>query len=176
MSKLPARVLDINRLPLARSVHPDGGLRIGATVRTPIGPSSTVAPRLSGPSQASSTGLQPNCVTWQPLRAICSSALAACIFATPRWAVQQTRARDGCPTITGANRTLAGLGNQRHCIAAILRHVRRMEHWKRLSTCKGRKSAHNPLHTSTCFPATAARENGPRTATLITMSTLPSAD
>src|SRR5438445_2266150 len=81
----PARVLDINRLPLDK-IDPtsDGGFKMAPQLATRI--SRIIRP--SGGTTRSfrrpiSTAPQPNCATWRRPPAISSSALAACIFATP---------------------------------------------------------------------------------------------
>src|SRR5258707_3871311 len=115
----PARLIDINRLPLDKvEATPDGGLKIGATVRnSDLAHHPTVQRDYALLSQA--------------LLAAASAQLRN--IATPAGnLLQRTRCmyfRDtampcnkrepgtGCPAIAGSNRTLAVLGTSGSCIA-----------------------------------------------------------
>jgi xanthine dehydrogenase YagS FAD-binding subunit len=115
----PARLLDINRLPFDQiEATPDGGLKVGATVRN-----STLAHH--------PTVLRDYAVLSQALLAGASAQLRN-MATTAGNLLQRTRCvyfRDtampcnkrepgtGCPAITGSNRSLAVLGTSEHCIA-----------------------------------------------------------
>jgi len=94
----PARVLDINRLPLDKiEAMRDGGLKIGATVRnSDLAHHPTVQRDYGVLSQAILNGASAQLAIWRPLRATCCSEHAAC---TPRHrhALQQARARNRLP-------------------------------------------------------------------------------
>src|SRR6266850_3823652 len=90
----PARLIDINRLPLDKvEAIPGGGLKVGATVRN-----SDLA----------------NHPTVQRDYAVLSQALLAGASAQP---CNKREPGTGCPAITGSNRSLAILGTSEHCIA-----------------------------------------------------------
>ena len=81
----PARVIDLNRLPLDKiETTREGGLKIGATVRIQtsltIQASNEIMPccrRRFSPAR------RPNSATWRPRPAIFCSARGACTSATP---------------------------------------------------------------------------------------------
>ena len=115
----PARLIDINRLPLDKiEATPDGGLKIGATVRnSDLANHATVQrdyPVLSQALLAGASAQLRNMATtcWQP-------AAANAMHVLPRYrdAVQQARARNRLPGNHRHNRTLAVLGTSEHCIA-----------------------------------------------------------
>ncbi len=115
----PARLLDINRLPLDKiEATPDGGLKIGATVRnSDLANHPTVQRDYAVLLQALLSG-----ATAQ-LRNMATTAgnllqRTRCVYF--RDTAMPCNKRDpgtGCPAITGSNRTLAVLGTSEHCIA-----------------------------------------------------------
>src|SRR3982074_745456 len=115
----PARLLDINRLPLDKiEATRDGGLKIGATVRnSDLAHHSTVQRDYAVLSQALLAGASAQ------LRNMATTAgnllqLTRCMYF--RDTAMPCNKRDpgtGCPAITGSNRTLAILGTSEHCIA-----------------------------------------------------------
>src|SRR5436853_1403535 len=115
----PARLLDINRLPLDRiEATPDGGLKIGATVRnSDLANHPTVQRDYAMLSQALLAG-----ATAQ-LRNIATTAgnllqRTRCVyFRATAMPCNKRQPGTGCPAITGSNRTLAVLGTSEHCIA-----------------------------------------------------------
>jgi xanthine dehydrogenase YagS FAD-binding subunit len=115
----PARVVDINRLPLDK-IEPtsDGGLKIGATVRnTDFAYHPTVQRDYSVLSQAILSGAS------QQLRNMATTAgnlvqRTRCMyFRDTAMPCNKREPGTGCPAITGANRMLAILGTSEHCIA-----------------------------------------------------------
>src|SRR5438034_5989138 len=81
----PARVIDINRLPLDKiEATADGGLKIGATVRnSDLAHYPTVERDYAVLSQALLAGASAQLATWQPRPVIYCSARAVCTSATP---------------------------------------------------------------------------------------------
>src|SRR5437763_2565279 len=115
----PARVLDINRLPLDK-IEPtsDGGLKIGATVRnSDLANHPTVRRDYPVLSQALLNGASAQ------LRNIATTAgnilqRTRCMyFRDTAMPCNKREPGTGCPAITGANRSLAVLGTSEHCIA-----------------------------------------------------------
>jgi xanthine dehydrogenase YagS FAD-binding subunit len=115
----PARLLDINRLPMDKiEATPDGGLRIGATVRNA--------------DLANHPGVQRDYAVLSQALLAGASAQLRNMATTAGNLLQRTRCvyfRDtampcnkrepgsGCPAITGFNRSLAILGTSEQCIA-----------------------------------------------------------
>ena len=115
----PARVLDINRLPLDKIEDtPDHGLRIGATVRN-----SDVAyhPRVQRDySVLSQAILQGASAQIRNMATVGGNLLqrTRCVyFRDTAMPCNKREPGTGCPAITGHNRTLAILGTSEHCIA-----------------------------------------------------------
>src|SRR6478672_2183283 len=115
----PARVLDINRLPLGKiEATADGGLKVGATARnSDLANHPTVRRDYAVLSQAilagASTQLRNMATTAGNLlqRARCA------YFRDTAMPCNKREPGTGCPAITGSNRTLAVLGTSDHCIA-----------------------------------------------------------
>ena len=115
----PARVIDINRLPLDKiEATPDGGLKIGATVRnSDLAHYPAVQRDYAVLSQAILAGASAQ------LRNMATTAgnllqRTRCMYF--RDTVMPCNKRDpgtGCPAINGSNRMLAVLGTSEHCIA-----------------------------------------------------------
>src|SRR6476619_3188798 len=115
----PARVLDINRLPLDKiEPTPEGGLKIGATVRnTDLARNPLVERDYPVLSQAILSGASAQ------LRNMATTAgnllqRTRCMYFRDTTRASNKRAPGtGCSAITGSNRTLAILGTSDHCIA-----------------------------------------------------------
>jgi len=115
----PARLLDINRLPFDKiETIPDGGLKIGATVRnSDLANHPTVQKDYAVLSQAVLAGASAQ------LRNMATTAgnllqRTRCVYF--RDTAMPCNKRDpgtGCPAIRGSNRALAVLGTNEHCIA-----------------------------------------------------------
>jgi xanthine dehydrogenase YagS FAD-binding subunit len=115
----PAYVVDINRLPLDKvEPLPDGGLKIGATVRNSDLANDPLVKRdyavLSQAILAGASGQLRNMATTggnllQRTRCM--------YFRDTAWPCNKREPGTGCPAIGGANRTLAILGTSEHCIA-----------------------------------------------------------
>src|SRR5216110_2043884 len=115
----PARLVDINRLPLDKiEAMSDGGLKIGATVRnSDLAHHPAVQRDYAVLSQALLAGASAQ------LRNMATTAgnllqRTRCVYF--RDTAMPCNRRDpgtGCPAITGSNRTLAILGTSEHCIA-----------------------------------------------------------
>src|SRR5256714_12611176 len=115
----PARLLDISRLPLDKiEAMPDGGLKIGATVRnSDLANHPTVKRDYAVLSQAILNGASAQ------LRNMATTAgnllqRTRCVYF--RDTAMPCNKRDpgsGCPAITGFNRSLAVLGTSEQCIA-----------------------------------------------------------
>jgi xanthine dehydrogenase YagS FAD-binding subunit len=115
----PARVIDINRLPLDKiEATSDGGLKIGGTVRnSDLAHHPTVQRDYAVLSQAILAGASAQ------LRNMATTAgnllqRTRCIyFRDTAMPCNKREPGTGCPAITGANRMLAILGTSEHCIA-----------------------------------------------------------
>src|ERR1051325_9312173 len=115
----PARLLDINRLPLDKiEATPDGGLKIGATVRnSDLANHPTVKRDYAVLSQAILSGASAQ------LRNMATTAgnllhRTRCVyFRDTAMPCNKREPGTGCPAITGTNRMLAILGTSEHCIA-----------------------------------------------------------
>jgi xanthine dehydrogenase YagS FAD-binding subunit len=115
----PLRVIDINRLPLDKiEATPDGGLKIGATVRnSDLAYHPLVQRDYAVLSQAILAGASAQ------LRNVATTAgnllqRTRCVyFRDTAMPCNKREPGTGCPAITGANRMLAILGTSEHCIA-----------------------------------------------------------
>jgi xanthine dehydrogenase YagS FAD-binding subunit len=115
----PARLIDINRLPLDQiEAMPDGGLKIGATVRN-----SDLAqhPIVQRDYPVLSQALLSGASTQLRNRATTAGNLlqrTRCVyFRDTAMPCNKREPGTGCSAITGSNRTLAILGTSEHCIA-----------------------------------------------------------
>src|SRR6202790_657613 len=115
----PARVLDINRLQLGRiEATPDGGLKIGATVRnSDLAHHSTVQRDYSGLSQALLAGASAQLRNMATTAGNLLQRTRCMYFRDTAMPCNKREPGTGCPAITGSNRTLAVLGTSEHCIA-----------------------------------------------------------
>ena len=115
----PARVLDINRLQLDRiEAAPDGGLRIGATVRnSDLAHHPTVQRDYSVLSQAILNGASAQLRNMATTAGNLLQRTRCMYFRDTAMPCNKREPGTGCPAITGSNRMLAILGTSEHCIA-----------------------------------------------------------
>ena len=115
----PARVIDINRLPLDKiEATPDGGLKIGATVRnSDLAHHPTVERDYSVLSQAILAGASAQLRNMATTAGNLLQRTRCMYFRDTAMPCNKREPGTGCPAITGANRMLAILGTSEHCIA-----------------------------------------------------------
>jgi xanthine dehydrogenase YagS FAD-binding subunit len=115
----PARVLDINRLPLdSIEEMSDGGLRIGATVRnSALAYHARVQRDYVVLSQAILSGASGQIRNMATTAGNLLQRTRCVYFRDTAMPCNKREPRTGCPAITGSNRTLAILGSSEHCIA-----------------------------------------------------------
>ena len=115
----PDRVLDINRLPLDQiEATPDGGLRIGATVRnSDLAYHPKVQKDYAVLSQAILNGASAQIRNMATVSGNLLQRTRCVYFRDTAMACNKREPGSGCPAITGHNRTLAILGASDHCIA-----------------------------------------------------------
>jgi xanthine dehydrogenase YagS FAD-binding subunit len=115
----PARVLDINRLPFDKiEATPDGGLKIGATVRnSDLAHDPTVQRDYPVLSQAILNGASAQLRNMATTAGNLLQRTRCVYFRDTAMPCNKREPGTGCPAITGHNRTLAILGASEHCIA-----------------------------------------------------------
>ncbi len=115
----PARLLDINRLPLDKiEATPDGGLKIGATVRnSDLAHHPTVQRDYAVLSQAILAGASAQLRNMATTAGNLLQRTRCVYFRDTAMPCNKREPGTGCPAITGSNRTLAILGTSEHCIA-----------------------------------------------------------
>jgi len=115
----PARVLDINRLPLDRiDATPDGGVKLGAMVRnSDLANHAKVQKDYSVLSQAILQGASAQIRNMATVGGNLLQRTRCVYFRDTAMACNKREPGSGCPAITGHNRTLAILGASEHCIA-----------------------------------------------------------
>ena len=115
----PARVLDINRLPLDRiETTSDGGLKIGAMVRnSALVHDPRVQKDYSVLSQAILQGASAQIRNMATVGGNLLQRTRCVYFRDTAMGCNKREPGSGCPAITGHNRTLAILGGSEHCIA-----------------------------------------------------------
>jgi xanthine dehydrogenase YagS FAD-binding subunit len=115
----PARLLDINRLPLDKiEATPDGGLKIGATVRnSALAHHPTVQRDYAVLSQALLAGASAQLRNMATTAGNLLQRTRCVYFRDTAMPCNKREPGTGCPAITGSNRTLAVLGTSEHCIA-----------------------------------------------------------
>src|ERR1044072_6784583 len=115
----PARVLDINRLPLDKiEATADGGLQIGATVRNAdLAHHPTVQRDYSVLSQAILAGASAQLRNMATTAGNLLQRTRCMYFRDTAMPCNKRDPGSGCPAITGSNRTLAILGTSDQCIA-----------------------------------------------------------
>src|SRR5437588_2384995 len=115
----PARVLDINRLPLDKiEATSDGGLKIGATVRnSDLAHHPTVTRDYVVLSQAILNGASAQLRNMATTAGNLLQRTRCVYFRDTAMPCNKREPGTGCPAITGFNRSLAILGTSEHCIA-----------------------------------------------------------
>jgi xanthine dehydrogenase YagS FAD-binding subunit len=115
----PARLLDINRLPLDKiEATPDGGLKIGATVRnSDLAHHPTVQRDYGVLSQALLAGASAQLRNMATTAGNLLQRTRCMYFRDIAMPCNKREPGTGCPAITGSNRMLAVLGASEHCIA-----------------------------------------------------------
>jgi xanthine dehydrogenase YagS FAD-binding subunit len=115
----PARVLDINRLPLDKiEAMPDGALKIGATVRnSALAYHPAVQRDYAVLSQALLAGASAQLRNMATTAGNLLQRTRCMYFRDTAMPCNKREPGTGCPAITGSNRTLAVLGTSEHCIA-----------------------------------------------------------
>jgi xanthine dehydrogenase YagS FAD-binding subunit len=115
----PDRVLDINRLPLDKiEGTPDGGLKIGATVRnSDLANHPKVQKDYSVLSQAILNGASAQIRNMATVGGNLLQRTRCVYFRDTTMPCNKREPGTGCPAITGHNRTLAVLGASEHCVA-----------------------------------------------------------
>ena len=117
--EVPARVLDINRLPLDQiEASPDGGLKIGATVRnSDLANHPTVQRDYPVLSQALLAGASAQLRNMATTAGNLLQRTRCMYFRDTAMPCNKREPGTGCPAITGSNRMLAILGTSDQCIA-----------------------------------------------------------
>ncbi len=115
----PARLVDINRLPFAKvEATPDGGLRIGATVRnSDLAYHPTVRRDYLVLSEAILAGASAQLRNMATTAGNLLQRTRCMYFRDTAMPCNKREPGSGCPAITGSNRTLAVLGTSESCIA-----------------------------------------------------------
>src|SRR4030095_5435652 len=116
----PARLLDINRLPFDKIEEmPDGGLKIGATVRnSDLANHARVQRDYSVLSQAILSGASAQLRNMATTAGNLLQRTRCVYFRDTAMPCNKRAPGSGCPAITGSNRTLAVLGTRDQCIAS----------------------------------------------------------
>src|SRR5216684_6045222 len=115
----PARVLDINRLPFDKiELMPDGGLKIGATVRnSDLAYDPHVQRDYFVLSQAILNGASAQIRNMATVAGNLLQRTRCMYFRDTAMPCNKREPGTGCPAIADGNRTLAILGTSEHCIA-----------------------------------------------------------
>jgi xanthine dehydrogenase YagS FAD-binding subunit len=115
----PAQLVDINRLPFNTiEATPNGGLKIGATVRnSDLANDATVKRDYSVLSQAILQGASAQLRNMATTAGNLLQRTRCVYFRDPAMPCNKREPGSGCPAITGHNRMLAVLGTSEYCIA-----------------------------------------------------------
>ncbi|MDB6039607.1 MAG: xanthine dehydrogenase [Verrucomicrobiales bacterium] len=115
----PAHVIDINRLPLDKvETTPDGGLRIGATVRnSDLAHHPIVKQDYAVLSEALLSGASTQLRNMATTAGNLLQRTRCMYFRETAMPCNKRKPGSGCPAIAGSNRMLAILGASEHCIA-----------------------------------------------------------
>jgi xanthine dehydrogenase YagS FAD-binding subunit len=115
----PAHVVDVNRLPLDKiEALPDGGLKIGATVRnSDLAYHAAVQRDYAVLSQALLSGASAQLRNMATTAGNLLQRTRCVYFRDTAMPCNKREPGSGCSAITGANRMLAILGTSEHCIA-----------------------------------------------------------
>jgi xanthine dehydrogenase YagS FAD-binding subunit len=116
----PAQVLDINRLPFDTiEATPDGGLKIGATVRnSDLANHPTMQRDYAVLSQAILQGASAQLRNMATTAGNLLQRTRCVYFRDTAMPCNKREPGSGCPAINGFNRSLAILGTSEHCIAS----------------------------------------------------------
>ncbi len=114
----PARVLDINRLPLA-AIERDGGVvRIGALARnSDVAYDPLIAESFPALSRALLAGASPQLRNMATVGGNLLQRTRCTYFRDTAWACNKREPGSGCPALDGFHRNLAVLGTSDACIA-----------------------------------------------------------
>src|SRR6267154_496570 len=115
----PQRVIDVNRLPLDKIERlPDGGLKIGATVRnSDLAYHPVIQRDYAVLSQALLAGASAQLRNMATTAGNLLQRTRCMYFRDTAMPCNKREPGTGCPAIAGSNRTLAVLGTSEHCIA-----------------------------------------------------------
>jgi xanthine dehydrogenase YagS FAD-binding subunit len=115
----PNQLVDVNRLPYDKiEPTPDGGLKIGATVRnSDLAHDATVQKSYPVLSQALLSGASAQLRNMATTAGNLLQRTRCMCFRDTAWPCNKRQPGSGCPAIAGGNRTLAILGTSEHCIA-----------------------------------------------------------
>jgi xanthine dehydrogenase YagS FAD-binding subunit len=115
----PARLLDVNRLPFDKiEATPDGGLKVGATVRnSDLANHPAVKRDYAVLSQALLAGASAQLRNMATTAGNLLQRTRCVYFRDTAMPCNKREPGTGCPAITGSNRSLAVLGTSDHCIA-----------------------------------------------------------
>src|ERR1700759_4759348 len=115
----PTRVLDVNRLlPSTIEPTPDGGLKIGATVRnSDLANHAAVLRDYPVLSQGLFSGASAQLRNMATTAGNLLQRTRCMYFRDTAMPCNKRQPGSGCPAITGLNRSLAILGTSEHCIA-----------------------------------------------------------
>jgi xanthine dehydrogenase YagS FAD-binding subunit len=115
----PTQLLDINRLPLDKiEATPDGGLKIGATLRnSDLADHPTVKRDYAVLSQAILNGASAQLRNMATTAGNLLQRTRCMYFRDTAMPCNKREPESGCPAVTGSNRSLAVLGTSEHCIA-----------------------------------------------------------
>lgn len=115
----PARIIDINRLALGKiEATPEGGLKIGATVRnSDLAHHPAVERDYRVLSQALLSGASAQLRNMATTAGNLLQRTRCVYFRDTAMPCNKREPGTGCPAITGSNRMLAVLGTSEHCIA-----------------------------------------------------------
>jgi len=115
----PGQLVDINRLPLDKIERlPDGGLKIGATVRnSALAQHDVVKKDYACLSQAILAGASAQLRNRATTAGNLLQRTRCVYFRDPAFPCNKRVPGSGCPAIEGHNRNLAILGTSTHCIA-----------------------------------------------------------
>ena len=115
----PARLLDINRLAFDKiEATPDGGLKIGATVRnSDLAHHGSVQKDFAVLSQAILQGASAQIRNMATTAGNLLQRTRCVYYRDTAMACNKREPGTGCPAINGFNRSLAILGTSEHCIA-----------------------------------------------------------
>lgn len=114
----PAKVVDINRLPLDKIEETADGLKVGATVRnSDLADNEVVKRDYAVLSQALLSGASAQLRNMATTAGNLLQRTRCVYFRDPAYPCNKREPGSGCPALDGYNRNLAILGTSDHCIA-----------------------------------------------------------